>query len=241
MDDHRTTGMSEALSSPAQGQLREAFTLLQRTLGTAPPAPPTGPGGTGGLLDKLPGALTSTPGVGLPGGLAGPLSGLPTTHRRTAHPAAPGGEIRHLSHTEPAGTRTYDLYIPTSYTGAPVPLVVMLHGGKQDATDFAAGTRMNDRDGIVAPVNAENLLAARLATATTTVSDTTHLNERTRHPCTRAVHTDLNGDGAGRKTTHSLRPTPSYAGYPGPTPGEPGGAWLYQGPSQPRRRRWSGV
>ena len=307
MDDHRTTGMSEALRLTRAGQLREAFTLLQRTLGTAPPAPPTGPGGTGPAIPGLP--------------LGGPLRGghhLPPA----AAAAAPGGEIRHLSHTEPAGTRTYDLYIPTSYTGAPVPLVVMLHGGKQDATDFAAGTRMNDlaeqhtflvaypqqssaansggywnwfspadqqadtgepaiiagitrqimtdhrvntaqvyiaglsaggamaavmaathpelyagvavhsgiayraahdvtsaftamrtggspgpggpaplivfhgdRDGIVAPVNVENLLAARLATATTTttVSDTTHLNERTRHPCTRTVHTDLNG------------------------------------------------
>ena len=147
MDDHhRSTGMSEALRLTRAGQLTEAFAVLQRTLGAAGPTgpigtapgnparptghhtPPTGWGTLrrpGGLLDRLRPPLTPNPGA-------------------AAAAAAAGGEIRRLVHAEPAGTRSYDLYIPTGYTGAAVPLVVMLHGGKQDATDFAAGTRMND-------------------------------------------------------------------------------------------------
>ena len=168
MNDDMNATMADALRLTRAGRLMEATALLQQGLGGAnQPAPvPPAPAGifhdrhqadvsglprAGRLLDKLAARLPVELPAGLPAGLPGNSAlvrpGLVRpggSADAAAAASAPGGEIRHLTHTGAAGSRTYGLYIPTGYAGEPVPLVIMLHGGTQDATDFAAGTRMNN-------------------------------------------------------------------------------------------------
>ncbi|HET9126260.1 MAG TPA: PHB depolymerase family esterase [Solirubrobacteraceae bacterium] len=165
--------MADALRLTRSGRLTEATAVLQEGLGggravdAGEPTPvrqPLGPVplrlpvsiGRSGSWPSVPGSPGEPAGGGLVELVQAAAPGLPENGRsvvrsgraarRDASGAvtAPAGETRHLSQTARAGTRAYDLYVPTGYTGESVPLVVMLHGGKQDASDFAVGTRMNE-------------------------------------------------------------------------------------------------
>ena len=87
-----------------------------------------------GFLDRL-GQSGSAPGLD---GLVGPV---PTC---APAPLPEGARFEERTFANEAGSRAYKLYIPSGYTGQPVPLVVMLHGCTQSPDDFAAGTQMNE-------------------------------------------------------------------------------------------------
>ena len=68
---------------------------------------------------------------------------IPATEAATSAPSLDGRFVL-ASHTNRSGTRAYKTYIPARDEGQPRPLVIMLHGCKQNPDDFAAGTRMNE-------------------------------------------------------------------------------------------------
>jgi poly(hydroxyalkanoate) depolymerase family esterase len=68
--------------------------------------------------------------------------GGPNDRAPTGKAEAPGTFTTH-EFANPAGRRSYKLYVPAGASNTPRPLIVMLHGCTQSADDFAAGTRMN--------------------------------------------------------------------------------------------------
>jgi poly(hydroxyalkanoate) depolymerase family esterase len=103
-------------------------------------------GSAGGLgQSQMPEALRGfLDRMGQPGSLAG-FDGLvgPGPARAPA-PLPEGARFEERTFANEAGSRAYKLYIPSGYTGQPIPLVLMLHGCTQSPDDFAAGTRMNE-------------------------------------------------------------------------------------------------
>jgi poly(hydroxyalkanoate) depolymerase family esterase len=123
MNQDRLARMFEATRLTSQARLAEATALLQRGAGGGNRL-----AGMQALLSRLPHGLPR-----MPGSVTKPPPG-----------PVPPGQFLDFAYANAAGERTYKLYVPTTYTGQAVPLMVMLHGGTQGADDFASGTRMNE-------------------------------------------------------------------------------------------------
>ena len=164
MHARQMAAMAEATRLTRQGRLLEATALIQQTLaspavarrapdapraeeetgaasGRSPGPPPARPAREGTQLRRVHSGWIprrrTLPGRDAPG---------PRRPHRPAAPAVkpPAGRFDAFSYTNAAGTRAYRLYVPTGGTGGPLPLIMMLHGGTQDAATFAAATGMND-------------------------------------------------------------------------------------------------
>lgn len=159
----------EATRLTRAGRLVEATALLQRMLrGERAPDAPSRPGSRIALADRAPLTIDakanavgetdsrqrSEPATAQPrmlGALLERTKGCPGIGLRGAIKRAPsrsdivpdGARFIEGTYSNPNGSRSYKLFVPSRYQERPLPLVVMLHGCTQSPDDFAAGTRMN--------------------------------------------------------------------------------------------------
>ena len=136
--------MLKATKLTGMGKLLDATRLIQRTLSaTAPPLARPHKAAPERAAYDLYADKAPAPVIILP---------VPAGYEPTPRTAAPGRKATFTKHafTFEGGSYPYRLYIPAATGDAAdqlMPLVVLLHGCKQDALDFAHGTAMNDLAG----------------------------------------------------------------------------------------------
>jgi poly(hydroxyalkanoate) depolymerase family esterase len=146
----------DVVPSPKSGSLE----LVPWTLeGTAQRPEPPARKAVGSSVGNLPrGGSAAIPESAMPealrsflqrfngGGLEAGLGGLTGLAMPTPTPEMMPAGARFLagSYSNQTGSRAYKLYVPSTYHGQTLPLLVMLHGCTQSPDDFAAGTRMNE-------------------------------------------------------------------------------------------------
>ncbi|MFN3439612.1 MAG: alpha/beta hydrolase family esterase [Acidovorax sp.] len=157
--------MGEATQLVRSGHLADATRTLQQALGGAvarhssPPTPASADTALPSDLNPAPANAPLWRRFGAKADVEDVIvvdRSQPGSPPKAAHPQAePPGSFARIAFTHP-GTRHnphhYHLYVPPgAAAGAPMPLVLMLHGCTQNPEDFATGTGMN---AAAAPANA---------------------------------------------------------------------------------------
>ena len=148
MNGNLNESMVEVLRLTRNGQLTEATALLREDLNGNTSAGPVIDTWSAATVQQAEPADSPAGGRGFLGRVQTRLPTIlarqPPTGRATKSATATaelGGAVRRITHTSAAGSRSYDIYVPTDASPG-LPLVIMLHGGNQSATEFAAGTHM---------------------------------------------------------------------------------------------------
>ena len=133
------SNLAEVMNLTRAGRLGEALSLLKTR---TPPAAAQAASKAKSAVN--PATLLESLKAKLPAGkFSLPEAVVSRLRVRRAAELHSGASFEPRSYSGAEGRLDYKLYVPAVYRGQALPLIVMLHGCKQNPDDFAAGTQMN--------------------------------------------------------------------------------------------------